>query len=157
MKKGILAVILLMALCITGCGKKAEPPMITEGPDYFEGDTIGLYAIDSGKQEIIQINVEHKDKPTLDSIVSLVIQNLDESVEVRKSEINKKKAIITFSEKTAPVKGCTEKIEGLILECFANSILDNLEECRAVVFRSGKGAYRGAYLSFDLNEVYATK
>jgi hypothetical protein len=157
LKNALLFFFILFTTCLLGCEEKDKPSPVPEPSDYSGIETISLYAIDSDAQDIMQITVENDEKLTLKTIVSLVIQNLDEKVEVASTNIEDGKAVVTFSNNTAPIKNCDEKTERLILECFANSILDNLEECSAVIFRSKKGAYKGENFSFGKYEVYATK
>ena len=44
----------------------------------------------------------------------------------------------------------------MILECFANSLLDNVDACSKVVFRKGGKAYKSENMELGLNEVYAS-
>ena len=67
-----------------------------------------------------------------ETAMSLVGRYLPQAIQEDSHEIR------TFMPRWA-VKGCSEEMEDLILECFANSILDNVEGVHAVSFCTDKG------------------
>lgn len=158
MKRNVLIIFLLLAaVCFVGCNKPIQESAATETPNINTGNQMGIYTIDSEDSEVMQVFVKYEKPLTLQAIVSLVTQNMDEKVNVVSCKREGKKAIVVFSNKGAPMKGCNAKVEGMILECFSNSILDNLKGCQSIIFRSETGPYRGEHFSFEINEVYATE
>ena len=169
MKKltGLLCIGLLV-LCLTACGDgDAEPQKsaeVTAAPEdtatpapAFE--TITVFTIDTSSMSLKASRVKKKeDDDSLSYLAQLVLDNLeDDEIHLDKVEQEGDQAIIYFDSKGKPVTGCDEEMEGLILECFANSILDNAEGCHGVIFRTEKGAYESENLSMEEDEVYASR
>ncbi len=175
-----MILVIVCALCfMTACGDKkddiakkstgsnatpqATEPSIDDEADEDEdlgeaGGGIEIYTIDSDSLEITPINVDNKDKKvTAKFIVDSVVNNLDEEVSVYKVSQKGKRVTIAFNPGKAPMEGCSSQVEQLILDCVSSSVLDNLMDCEEVVFTGKEKAYESGHLSFDLDEVYATK
>ena len=130
-----------------------------ETPDKSkEMKAISIYTFDD-KEEVIQpinINVEQK-RITLEFILNKVIENLDVKVGIKEISVDNKKAIIVFDSSGAPIKGTSSTVETLILDCFSNSILDNISYVDSIVFRTDKGAYRSDNMELGKNEIYSSR
>lgn len=61
---------------------------------------------------------------------------------------------ISFKKNSIPVIGVDEELEYLILDCFSQSILDNMETVHAVIFRIEGKAYVTDNVSMGKNEAY---
>ena len=55
------------------------------------------------------------------------------------------------------MKGVSADIETAMLDCMAYSLLDNLEFCSNVYFRTNEGAYESENLSLEYDESYLSK
>lgn len=121
-------------------------------------ETLTIYSINSDAMSLIPVSVKKvSDKNTLKYICSLVVENLDEQ-DVEVSECTKEgtTAIVSFSADSQPVCECSKKMEKLILDAFANSLLDNVPDCDGVIFRCEGKAYKSENRSFGKNEMYAS-
>lgn len=164
MKKRLFIYVTALFICLlAACGKNktAIAPTATEQPTSQTIQTLDIYTIkseNSSNPSISPIKVKYDKKTaSLKDVINLVTENLDEEVNVVSSKLDGDTAILNFSEKTAPITGCSAPVEGLILDCYANSILDNVKGCKYVIIRSEKGAYESGHFSFDKDEVYASK
>ena len=172
MKKltGLLCICLLAVCLCTACGdgesdpqtsaevSTTEPEKATATPaPAFE--TITVFTIDPSSMSLKASRVKKKeDDDSLEYLAQLVLDNLEDD-EIRLSGVEQEgdQAVIIFDSTGKPVKGCDEEMESLILECFANSILDNAEGVHGVIFRTDKGAYESENLSMEEDEVYASR
>lgn len=162
--KKIFCSILVFALLITmvtGCEKekKADNNTTAAVVNTPKVETFNIYTINSDKSSIEPISVPKKKKITADYIVESVLDSFSEDgISVYSVEEKNNKVIVSFRSKEKPVVGCDDMIEGMVLECFSNSLLDNLDKCKKVIFRiDGNKPYKSKNFSFGLNEEFATK
>lgn len=73
------------------------------------------------------------------------------------SEDDKGTVIVSFKRDTIPVTGVEEEVENLMLDCISQSILDDVESSKAVIFQVEGAAYRSAHNAFKKNEAYNWK
>ena len=157
----------LLAVMLTACSGEpsasTQAPKATESPEPIatpQMETITIFTIDTSSMSLLPTQVKKKsDDDSPSYITDLVLENLeDDSIGVSEVSQEDDKAIIVFKADTKPIKGCDAELEPLILDCFANSILDNVEGVHSVVFRSDIGAYKSANgLEFGEDEEYASK
>lgn len=184
MKKNMIVIICFcIMLVLIGCNKKenksnppatdsnvsstAEPEEIIDDEEdddtdeLLEGEQGGnleIYTIDSDTLEIAPLSVTTEEENiTAKVIVDAVINNMDEEIGVAKVEEKKTNVIVYFQTRKAPLSGCSSQIEKLILDCIANSVLDNLPTCENVIFRSENGNYESGHISLEKDEIYANK
>lgn len=160
-KKLLWVSVLIGAMALIGCkatDKKTTPssPIPTQKSTM---ETLSIYTIDSDTMTLVPVKVKKStDKLTPEYITSLVEENLDdETVRVYSVEQENERVYLSFYRDGKPFVKCSKKMENLILNCFANSLLDNLEECKKIVFRCEDKAYKSANYSFKINEVYASE
>lgn len=159
----ILFVFILAGLTLSGCTKEAEavPTMPSaELPTAIsKRDTITIYSIDPDTMTLVPVQVPVDEAGiTPERIRTLVVDNLNEHDIVSPSlEKKGKKMIISFSSRGEPVQDCDKEMEHLILECFSNSFLDNLEEYNDIIFRVEGKPYKSPNLRFKKNEVYTSR
>ncbi|MCR4604668.1 MAG: hypothetical protein K5639_01575 [Eubacterium sp.] len=159
--------LILCAALLFGCGEKTDPssspsaPSATVEPTF---ETITIFTIDTGNMQIVPSQVKKEDgNDSLVYICDLVEDNLDDDeihvtgATLEKTKVADDTAVIVFDAEGKPLKNCVEDMETLILDCFANSILDNVEGVHYVVFRSSEGAYKSESLKLGENEAYASK
>ena len=164
--KCVICLVLCSAL-IFGCEQKAEPtqtPSAVTATKEPQFETITVFSIDTANMQLVPNRVkknEENDSP--EYICDLVLDNLDDdSIKISEVKLTKTKsdddtAVVIFNAGGKPLKDCDEDMEYLILDCFANTILDNVSGGHNVVFRSTAGAYKSENIEFGENEAYASK
>lgn len=162
MKKAVNRILMMVitVLAMTGCGEDTQKPSATVLPTQKSAiETMTIYSINSDTMTLIPVPVKKDEKErTASYIVSLVLTNLgEEDILVNEVKMEGKKAIVSFSSKGKPIKNCNKTMENLILECFANSLLDNVKGCTQVIFRCDGKEYRSSQHNFAINEVYASE
>ena len=134
MKFKIMAILMVGLLLLNGCGEASEIPAKT-APSTPKSTmkTLTIYSIDSDTMSLIPVVVKKEEKTlTAEYITYLVTQNLeDEDVLV-------------------------DHVETLILHCFASSLLDNVKNCKKIIYRCKNKRYKSSHRSFGFNEVYAS-
>ena len=159
--------ILILTAFVTACGEEGEPVVATPTVMPTETvasaapvmETITVFTFDPNSMTIMPSQVrKNKDDDSLMYITELVLNNLeDDDIQISEVQQEDDKAIIVFDSSSKPVKNCTAEVESLILECFANSILDNVDGCHGVIFRTNKGAYKSKNIKMGEDEVYASR
>ena len=152
--------VFLCMLLIVGCEKENAKVTPSVSPTHQPVmETISIYTIDSDSMTLVPVLVKkEKSELTPIDIVSLVEDSLeDETVRVYSVNQEGKQVQVSFYADERPVANCSRKMEQLILDCFANSLLDNIKECDEIVFRCEDKAYKSKYNSFKVNDVYASK
>lgn len=121
--------------------------------------TLSIYTIDSDTMTLVPVTVKKNTKKlTPEYITSLVEDSLDdETVRVYSVEQEQDRLILSFYRDGKPMINCSKKMENLILDCFANSLLDNIKSCKKIIFRCEDEPYKSEHYSFKINEVYASE
>lgn len=167
MKKYFVLILLVCAIYISGCTDTGTDndndfPEQTEYNDGFAAASpleLSLYTIDYDTYEctptvsVIQSESEINAK----LIINEVIANFKENVIIEDIIENPDNIIVCFSDDAAPVKNVSEKMEYAMLDCIAYSLLDNLDYCNEVYFRSNGEIYESCYISMQNDEPYISK
>ncbi|MEE3468373.1 MAG: hypothetical protein VZQ83_08025 [Eubacterium sp.] len=163
---GLLCIISI-AFCLVACGEETPQSPTPEATEetvvtpsaVSQMETITVFTIDASTMSILPSRVKkNENDDSLQYLVELVLDNLeDDKIGISSVEQEGDKAIIYFDSNKKPVSDCDEEMEDLILECFANSILDNAEGVHGVIFRTDKGNYVSAYKTMKEDEVYASR
>ena len=160
----MLTLFFVLSLVLTACQKGTNTntqsgTSAAVSTKRSEMETITIYSINSDTMNLIPVSVKKEsDSNSITYICSLVKENINiKNLEPTECTMSADKGIISFSSQGKPIKKCSEKMEKMILECFANSVLDNVEGCEQVIFRMDGKAYQSPNLSFGKNEVYASK
>lgn len=153
---------LLFSVFVTGCGKSADLASATPEPVATPKNhmkTITIYSIDTDTLDLIPVSVKKEEKKqSAEYIVDLVKNNLSEySIETPALKKDGRNLYVSFSSKGEPVQNCSKKVEKLILECFANSLLDNIKSCKNIIFQMDGKAYKSDNLQFGKEEIYASR
>ncbi|SES92118.1 hypothetical protein [[Clostridium] polysaccharolyticum] len=122
-----------------------------------------IYCINDAGDEIEETDLLINQKTDISA--SLVVEkvaeeftNQDLVIEIDKVlEDDKGNVFVSFKKDSAPEKGVEEDVEYLILECISQSILDDVETSKAVIFQIEGAAYKSSHISFDLNEAFDWK
>jgi len=153
-----------MSALLCACEEEEEiiPPVNTVAPSVSPAaiQTVTTYSIDVDSLAIVPVQnpVSQEGELTAERVVRIVSSNLNDK-EIVVDEIIQKKdtVIISFDKKGKPVRGCTAEMENLILECYANSLLDNAENCKKVIIRASGKKYKSENLAFGYNEIFASE
>lgn len=122
-----------------------------------------IYCINDAGDEIEETDLLINQETAISA--SLVVEkaveefaNQDLVIEIDKVlEDGKGNVFVSFKKDSAPEKGVEEDVEYLILECISQSILDDVETSKAVIFQIEGAAYQSSHISFDLNEAFDWK
>lgn len=160
MRKCIVTILVVGLLLLTGCGEEAAPPSASPLPTQKSTmETLTIYSIDSDSMSLIPVVVKkQKDTLSAEYITSLAAQNLDDDgILIDHVEQEKNTVIVSFLPQGKPITGCTKKMEDLILNCFASSLLDNVSNCSKIIYRCQDKAYKSEHRSFEWDEIYASE
>ena len=141
-----------------------------ETGDEIPGDGIALssmmdvpiYSLDVDTKEIIStvVSVPDQTKITPSFIVDLVLADLEakayqiivDSVEQKNDVI-----IVNINESTPLLLEAEKTIESSILDVIAQTLLDNILDCRGIVFQVNHEGYESSNFSYDRNYVYLNR
>ncbi|MCR5824756.1 MAG: hypothetical protein K6G60_10035 [Lachnospiraceae bacterium] len=184
MKKGfILSIVgLIFVTLLAGCLTSSRERMITPTPAEqidvhytpapgtptatpedippIPKDDIIIYSLDS--ENLQKIAIPFKIEPgsiTLFELVKKIVSSLEDesfSVNIKNAYFEKSMAIVDFAEDGAPGIKYPD-YEVAVLDCIAQSIIENYENCTAVIFRVNGEAYSSGNLSFGADEAYLIK
>ena len=119
-----------------------------------------IYSLDSDNFEKVAIPIKMDSGTiTLFDLVKKIAGSLEDesfSVKVKDSHFEKTTAIVDFSADGAPGIS-SPNYEVSLLDCIAQSIIENYENCTAVVFRINGNAYKTTNFSFGIDEAYLIK
>ena len=129
------------------------PPVTVEVPIYtINTETMETKATIASVPEDTEI--------TAKLIVQLVLSDIaDKSyvIEVNKVSMEDSYAVVDFNSTTPPVVNVGAETEGTILDALAFSLLDNLEECKGIIFEVDGQAYVSENFSYGEDEVYLSR
>ncbi len=141
-------------------------PLPTLTPDPTNRDTpeikneIIIYTLNPSTLEKVAVTVNTDTSDfSLEDLVKKITDALeDESflVSVKSAYFEKTVAIVDFSKNGAPGNGASA-YETTVLDCISQSIMENYDECTAVIFRIDGGAYKTPNLSLNEDEAYMVK
>lgn len=160
MKKSIMTILVVGLLLLAGCehtpAVQEESPLPTQKSKM---ETLTIYSIDSDSMSLVPTVVKKQKKTcSAEYITYLVVQNLDDDeIKIDHVEQEKNTVIVSFSSKGKPVAGCSKKMETLVLNCLASSLLDNVPACEKIIYRCEDGAYKSEHRTFKRNEIYASE
>lgn len=171
MKKFLLfsLTLILSIFFLAGCSDSGRLPVdeqATETPvdetglnDVEDGTKMTIYTIDYNTVECVPTVsvVDESDMTTAGKIVEEVIVNFKEEVIVTDISENKDSITVSFSDESAPIVNVTETMELAMLDCIAYSLLDNLEYCNEVFFKTHEKGYSSTHNSWAHDEPYVSK
>lgn len=123
-------------------------------------EEIIIYSLNSGTLEkvALTINIDNSDFELTDLLKKITAALEDESflVSVRTAYFDKTTAIVDFTENGAP-GNVASNYEAIILDCISQSIIENYDECTAVIFRINGSEYKTQNFSLNVDEAYMVK
>lgn len=136
-------------------GPTDAPPTVapsgtTELPIYtISGDLTELTAVTA----LVVENAEITEQMVTDAVVDALADNAI-YVTVNQVTRNGDIVIVDFDADSPPVSQVGASIEGLILDAFGQSLLDNVSGCNAVSFSVDGGDYASGHFEFSKDDIY---
>lgn len=177
-KTGVFLICILVLCALCGCNKKPNgdlpdaevtpeliitvtpkptdsvmtmaPSVTTELPIYtISGDLSELTAVTALLTEDEAITEQVVTEAVADALA-------DSAIYVKVNRVIKENGvvIVDFSGDSPPVTQVGASIEGLILDAFGQSLLDNVTDCKAVGFSVDGGDYASGHFEFSKDEIY---
>lgn len=157
--KKYIGMLLAIGILLTGCSdtkEKEQPVALPTQKSTME--TLTIYSVDSDTMTLLPLAVKKEQSATPEYITSLVEDSFaDEKVRVYSVKQAGKQIILSFYREGKPIKNCSAEMETLILDSFANSLLDNIDGCSEVIFQCEDKKYKSEHTSFQIDEVYASE
>lgn len=169
----------ILVLCIlSACGKppREDEPKLTPTPELTitttpkptnvpltvapSGTTeLPIYTISGDLTELTAVTVllTEGEEITEQRVTEAVVEALaDNAIYVTVNQVtrNKDVVLVDFSASSPPVSQVGASIEGLILDAFGQSLLDNISGCNAVGFSVDGGDYSSGHFEFSKDEIY---
>ena len=182
MKKKEVAYVMLclcVAVLVSGCRLEREPekvvdvtltPTVTnpflevpnkEKPTIAPSEhmEVTIYTLnpDDLKKEAVTVLIQVERELNAEVIVEQVVVAMEDSgfyIGINEIYTEGDTIIIDFDSNSAPVCGVGASVEGAILDIIGQSILDNILECKKIIYRIEGEAYRTGHLEFGFDEVY---
>lgn len=126
------------------------PSVSTELPIYtISGDFTELTAVTALVGESEAITEQVVSEAVVDALADSAIY-----VKVNQVTKNGEVVIVDFDAAYPPVSQVGAGIEGLILDAFGQSLLDNVDGCDAVSFSVDGGDYASGHFEFSKDDIY---
>ncbi len=136
-----------------------EAPQETDNPEQSnEKKEISIYTINDDTLESEPVTVEVAEKLTPETVVAAAVKSLEEhslTIGIHSVTQEADTVIVSFKKDSAPVVGVGSGVEETILNCISDSLIDNIDGCKNVIFRAEDGPYESGHLAFEMDEVYA--
>lgn len=126
------------------------PSKTTELPIYtLSGDLTELTTVTA----LLTENEEITEQIVVDAVVEALA---DSMFYVNVNQVSRKNDIVVvdFDAMTPPVSQVGASIEGLILDAFGQSILDNISDCKGISFTVDGGDYASGHFEFGTDDIY---
>ncbi len=173
---GIIICSFLILFGMIGCGNKSETntPSATNAPDSpitltpntGESLTVApskttelpIYTISGDLTELTAVTALVSEETITEQIVTdAVVEALEGSlIYVKVNNVFYKDNVVTvdFDATSPPVSQVGASIEGLILDAFGQSLLDNVPGCKGISFTVDGGMYSSGHFEFAPDEIY---
>ncbi len=107
--------------------------------------------------EAVSVLIPQDTELTPEFIVDTVIATLEDqgyTIEVESVTTQEDAVVVSFYKNQAPSSGFGSSAESTVLDVFAQSLVDNLEDYRKVIYRLEGDAYSSGHFEFGLDQVY---
>ena len=167
--KKFFILITTIILILTGCNNESDINVnVTDTPQESDDNHVSGNNTDSIELEIYQYNDEDgcipttsliPDDVTIDArlIINEVNANFDEKVAVTDIEEKDDYVAVYFDSDSAPIIGVSAYTEEAMLDCISYSLIDNLDKCNKIYFRTNKGQYKSDDIELEYDEPYLTR
>lgn len=179
-KIGIILSCILVLCGVAGCGKTPdeEQKKLTPTPDAVITMTpaitdseipltvapsktkeLPIYTISGDLSEVVAITalIAESEEITEQIVTDAVVEGLaDIAIYVKVNSVSRRNdvVVVDFDATTPPVSQVGASIEGLILDAFGQSLLDNIADCKGISFTVDGGNYASGHFEFDENDIY---
>lgn len=177
-KIGVILSCILVLCMLSGCNKPSENelPKLTSTPKLSITQTpkptdalltvspsqtteLPIYTISGDLTEVTAVTalVVAEKEITEQVVTDAVVEALaDNAIYVIVNQVTCKEDIVNvdFNASAPPVSQVGASIEGMILDAFGQSLLDNLSDCKGVSFSVDGGAYSSGHYEFGENDIY---
>ncbi len=174
-KSGMILATVLVLCMFAGCKKPSEDkvPTITPTPSSVRSDLVSptasvgafktaevpIYTVSGDFAELTAVTalVSAEEEITETVVSEAVVAALaDNAIYVKVNDIIKEDTvvIVDFDGSAPPAAKVSASVEGLILDAFGQSILDNVKECSGVGFSVDGEAYVSGHFEFEKGSVY---
>ena len=177
-KTGVILICILVLCALCGCNKPpkgdvTDPTLtpeltITMTPNLTDavltvapsGTTeLPIYTISGDLTELTAVTalLTEGEEITEQVVTEAVVEALaDSAIYVTVNYVTKNNGVVVvdFSTNSPPVSQVGASIEGLILDAFGQSLLDNVSECDAVGFSVDGGDYASGHFEFSKDDIY---
>lgn len=136
-----------------------EPQETTDVSKSEETTELPIYSIndDSLEKEDTVAVVPKDSEITAEFIVDEVVKSFEETgleIGIESVVTEGDTVIVDFSSDKAPLVNVGSGVEATILDCIAQSLVDNLEGHNKVIYRVEGKAYESGHIMLDYDEVY---
>ena len=170
-----LFILVLMTVLLGACGKQKEENADSQTNQEVQSEEQGTdeedVAVNQGPQQVPIYSINDSsleseqtyvtvEELTPEAVVQAVVDSFAEhSLEVGIDSIATEgdTVIVSFLYGKAPLTSVGSTVEETILNSIADSLLDNIESCKKVVFRAEGEAYESGHYAFGIDEVYAAE
>lgn len=121
---------------------------------------IDIYGINEESLESEPAHAVIEGEVNAKSIVEAVVKDyVAKSIDIGIYDVTEEdnKVIVSFEYGKAPLSNVGSDVEETILNCISDSLMDNLDNCEAVIFRAENDSYESGHFAFGLDEVYASE
>ena len=177
-KIGIILSCILVLCALCGCNKppKGDLPDPTVTPELTITMTpkptdavltvapsgtkeLPIYTINGDLTELTAITalLTEGEEITEMAVTDAVVDALaDSGIFVTVNRVSKSNGVVVvdFAADSPPVSQVGASIEGLILDAFGQSLLDNVSECNAIGFSVDGGDYASGHFEFSKDDIY---
>lgn len=167
--------LLLLSVMMTGCGNSdgggnrntpsETAPVEETNANGMKNEEIDIYTINETSLELedIKAAVSYEGELTPQIVVDAVTDSfLEHGIEIGIDHVETEgdMVIVSFTgedKNKAPVCNAGTGVEGVILDAVSQSLLDNIDSCKEVVFRIEDKAYESGTFAFDYDQAYKWK
>ncbi len=157
-------IICVVAFCAcsapdSNSGNSTAKPVTEQNTDNSSGKELAIYTVNNNTFECEPITSVISPDAVIDAtlIVNEVIANFPSKVGILKIEENKNNVVVYFDETYAPIKNVSSIMEESMLDCIAYSLLDNLDFCKEIYYRSSNDRYVSDNITLEKDEPYISK
>jgi len=118
-----------------------------------------IYTISSDLVELTAVTaLVAAEKEITEEVIARAVEEAlaDSAIYVKVNDVTKDGTLVTvdFDSSAPPVIQVGASIEGMILDAFGQSILDNITDCSGVTFSIDGGPYISGHFEFEKNDIY---
>lgn len=172
---GVFLSCILVLCMLSGCKKPPKEeliqptqgvfltstPKLTDVPTVAPSGTteVPIYTVSGDFTELTAVTALVGENEAITELVvseAVVDALADSAIYVTVNQVTKNGdvIIVDFAADSPPVSQVGAGIEGLILDAFGQSLLDNVSGCNAVSFSVDGGDYASVHFEFSRNDIY---